>query len=431
MNGILAIGLNHKVACLELRERLAFGPERIPEVLTELLGCHGDENTAPSMSEAVILSTCNRSEIYVYASDPCRAEAALRSYLAAQSDAPGVTDLLYVFRGEQAVYHLMQVTAGLDSLVVGENEILGQVRHAAEIAQHAGAIGPMLSAMFRYAVRAGKLVRAETEISRAGLSVASLVVEIAESIFGSLSQRTALIIGAGKISTMTARALVKSGLRCVLVANRTYARALKLAEALGGRAVHFDALENTLAEADIVICSTTAPHLILHADVVAQAQKLRQGRPLLVADLAVPRDADPAIAAIPGVRLVDIDGLEATVKDHNPQAQAAFLQADEIIQSEANAYEAWCSARRCAPLIQALRAKAESVCQEEVEQALRRMGDLTPQQQRIVRALGETIVGKLLHQPIACLREPLPEAEMAEYIQLVQALYGLKEPISR
>jgi glutamyl-tRNA reductase len=423
---ILMIGLNHKVAPVEVRERLAFGPERVPLALHELMRNGGDDEGA--IKEAVLLSTCNRTEVYVQACDLAGAESRLQEFLAGHA---GLTveqlrRMEYVTQGEETAFHLMHVSAGLDSLVLGENEILGQVRSASEMAQSAGANGPLLSALFRYAIQAGKRARHETEIGRAEVSVASVVVELAEQAFGPLADRTALLIGAGKISSITARALVKAGLRCIMIANRTYERAQKLAKNLNGTAVHFDALDETLACADIVICSTGAPHIVLHADTVLKAQQVRNGRPLLVADLAVPRDADPQIALIPGVRLANIDDLETVVKTCHSLTVSVCRAVDEIVRQELVSFCQWCAARRCASIIQSLHFKAEAIYRTEVEQTLRRMGPLTPHQETLVRAMGKAIVGKLLHEPTICLRELPPDEDISSYIEVVQDLYGIQ-----
>jgi len=420
---ILIIGLNHKVAPIEVRERLAFGPERVPVALKEIMD---DETTG--INEVVLLSTCNRTEVYICTCDPSSGENRLREFLADHAKLP-VQDLgqmLYVRQGVEAVEHLMQVSTGLDSLVLGENEILGQVRSAVEIAQAAGATGPILSALFRYALQAGKRARAETEIGRGDISVASVVVELAEQIFGPLASRTALLIGAGKISAITARALVRAGLRCVMVANRTYERAVKLARNLKGIAVHFDDLDESLAQADIVICSTGAPHIVLHPDAVVKAQKIRHGRPLLVADLAVPRDADPAIASIPGVQLANIDDLDVVVKTGHPVTKSVCQEVEAIIRQEVDDFRQWFNARRCVPVIQALHQRAESIYQAEVEHTLRRLGPLTPDKEKLVQAMGKAIANKLLHQPTVRLRELSRDEKSSTYLKLVQELYDIQ-----
>jgi glutamyl-tRNA reductase len=419
---ILMIGLNHKVAPVEVRERLAFGPEWIPIALHELM-C----GASTGIQEAALLSTCNRTEVYVCACDSSEAEASLSGFFAEHAKLPleQLHGMVYILRGEEAAEHLMQVAAGLDSLVLGENEILGQVRSAMEMAQAASATGPILSALFRYAIQAGKRARSETEIGRGDVSVASVVVELAEEAFGSLHDRTALLIGAGKISSITARSLVKAGLRCILIANRTFEKAQKLAHNLNGTAVRFDALDEVLAQADIVICSTGAPHIVLHADTVAKAQRARGDRPLLVADLAVPRDADPEIASIPGVKLSNIDDLDAIVKTCHPLTASVCQEVDAIVRQELEDFYQWCEARRCAPVIKALQNKAEAIYQAEVEQTLRRLGPLTPHQERLVQAMGKAIAGKLLHEPIIHLRESPSDDNVSAYLELVQELYGI------
>jgi glutamyl-tRNA reductase len=420
---ILMLGLNHKVAPVEVRERLAFGAEHAPSALREMMRSGGG-----SIREIVLLSTCNRTEVYVHASNTDEAETVVRNFLAGRAALPTqeLGRMLYVARGEETARHLMRVSAGLDSLVLGENEILGQVRAASEMAQSAGTNGPLLSALFRYAVQAGKRARHETGIGRGDISVASVVVELAEQVLGPLGERTALLIGAGKISTITARALLRSGLHCIMVANRTFERAQKLAENLRGVAVHFDALDETLKKADIVICSTGAPHLVLHPETIRRAQAARGSRPLLVADLAVPRDADPDIASIPGVRLANIDDLDEVVKTRHPLTASVCCEVEDIVREELEGFRRWHDARRCAPVIQALHQKAETICQSEVDHTLRRMGSLTPRQQHMVLAMGRAIVAKLLHEPITHLRELPLEEETSTYLEVVQDLYDLQ-----
>jgi glutamyl-tRNA reductase len=420
---ILMIGLNHKFASIEVRERLAFGPERVPAALDQLV----NEETS-RIKEAVLLSTCNRTEIYICSCDSSESETKLREFVAehAKLSPERLQNMLYVLQGEAAVEHLMRVAAGLDSLVLGENEILGQVRSAAEMAQDAGATGPILSALFRYAIQAGKRARTETGIGRGDISVASVVVEIAEQTFGPLNDRTALLIGAGKISTITARALVRAGLRCVMIANRTFEKAQKLAGNLGGTAVHFDRLDDVLTQADIVICSTGAPHIVLHAEAVSKAQKIRSGRPLLVADLAVPRDADPEIASISGVQLANIDDLDVIVKTEHPLTACVYQDVETIIGQELEDFSQWIRARRCVPVIQALHNKAENIYQAEVEKTLQRLGSLTPRQEQIVQAMGKAIASKLLHEPTVHLRELSQGEDPSTYLELVQELYGIQ-----
>jgi glutamyl-tRNA reductase len=296
------------------------------------------------------------------------------------------------------------VAAGLDSLLVGEHQILGQVKSAFQAALDAGTAGAVLSALFREALGAGKRARAETNIGLGARSLGQVSVSIARETLGDLTRRTVLLIGAGKIGKLAGRALVESGLRCVLVANRTFERAVELAQSLGGQAVHFDALPQGLAEADLVIAATGAPHIVLHEPDVRQAMTARSDRPLVVVDLAVPRNVDPAIRALPGVRLYDMDDLSAVVAKHHPIAAPAIAAAEEIALQSATDFLAWWRERQSVPLIQALRAQAESMRQAEVSKTLSRLGSLTPEQQKAIDALSTTLVNRLLYVSIHAIK---------------------------
>jgi glutamyl-tRNA reductase len=428
MDRLLVVGVNHKQAKVEERERLAFNAERIPEALLTLrakLITYGEND-----SEVVLLSTCNRTEIYVRASDRCALEETIRQFLVDYSgfNPTVLEDLLYVHAGQNAACHLLNVASGLDSLIIGENEIQGQVKKAFDIAHDTGTTGAYLSTLFRYAMHAGKRVRTETGIGKVGLSIANVAVELAEEILGPLNKRSALLLGAGKISSITARAFIQAGLHCILVANRTFERAYKLAKSLGennAKAIRFDSLEENLREADIVICSTGAPHIVLHLETVEGVMELRGDRKLLVVDLALPRDADPRISDIPGVVLRDIDDLDGLVRARHPLSMQIKQQAETIVREELEGYKTWCEARRCAPMIGALRAKADEILKIEIERTQRRMGNLTPEQMRSLEAMGQAIVNKLLHEPIHCIKEPPAELDASDTYQVIQALFGI------
>ncbi len=428
MDNLLLVGVNHKVAAVSLRERLAFNREGVLRALETLQGQVGSE------SEIAILSTCNRTEIIINDANPCRAEDIVREFLSktAGLSMESLVDVLYVLQQKDAAEHLMQVAAGLDSLVVGENEIQGQVRTAHDIALTSGSSGSILNALFRAAVQTGKRVRTETEIGKTKLSVATLVVELAEERLGDLERHTALLIGAGKISKLTARELVKAGLRCVLVANRTFERARKLATDLGAEranAVHFDHLRENLDAADIVICSTGAPHIVLRQQFVAEAMQNRPDRPLLVVDLAIPRDADPAIGELASVELFAIDDLSELVQDRHPLTTKALQGAEKILAEELAFFEIWCEARRAAPLIRSLRAKAETIVQSEIKRTLNRMGVVSPEQQAAIEHLGQSIINKILHEPITCLKSQSEIVQKDEIFELVEALFGLEHKL--
>jgi glutamyl-tRNA reductase len=433
MDQIWVYGINHKVAPLALREKLAFSRERLPAILnvlqSELRAAFGCDLDGEPL-ELVLLSTCNRTELYARSPGSEAARRLVCAYFArlAGMESAALAQLAYTRCGLQAVEHLFRVSAGLDSLLLGENEILGQVKNAWQSAQEAGACGATLDAMFRLALRTGKRIRTETELGRSGRSFASMVVDLATETFGSLNDRTALIIGAGKISAMTARALVGAGLQCVLVANRTFDRAQRLAQLLGSQraaAVHFDALPERLHEADIVICSTGAPHQVLHKPMVEAVLQGRTGRAMLIADLAVPRDADPDIARLPGVRLVDMDALDRLVQSGDPLNSVTRQAAAELVADGVVEFTEWRRARQAVPIIRALHAKADAICAAQVAHTLRRMGELTPEQQEAIETMAHAIVNQLLHSPIKYVRTH-PDDLLSETTEaLVQRIFAL------
>jgi glutamyl-tRNA reductase len=424
MDELLLIGLNYRIAPVEVRERLAFVPERIPQALQALAG------GLPG-GEVALLSTCNRTEIYLSTPERDAGLAAVTAFLAGHAGlAPqALPGMVYIRYGEDAAHHLLRVAAGLDSLVTGENEILGQVKDAYQQALAARTCACQLSALFQHALQAGKQAHAQTEIGQARQSVASVVVALASQIDPNLANHTALLIGAGKISSMTARALTRAGLRCILIANRTFERAQKLAQALGGQAVHFDSLEASLVQADIVICSTGAPHTVLHAGSVQRAMAARAGRPLLIADLAVPRDVDPEVAGIHNVRLANIDDLEALVPRLAPLSVQARQQAEDVVCDTLEALRQWSRQRQSAGVIAAMQKQAEAICQVQVGKTMRRLGLHAPEQQAALEVMANAVANKLLHSPIQHLKACPPDGMSQEsFVALVSELFGLCEP---
>jgi glutamyl-tRNA reductase len=425
MSGLAFVGVNHRSAPLSARQRLHVSAQQLPGALVRIAERCVATGAVNGKPELVLLSTCNRTEVYAWAQAPQAAAAAIAAFLAETAGYGQPDELcehLEYSQDEVTVSHLMQVAAGLDSLVTGENEILGQVKDAYTLALQAGACGPVLSALFRRAIQCGKRARAETEIGCLQRSVATVVVDLARELSPNLEQRCALLIGAGKISAMTARALAKAGLRFILVTNRTFEHAQKLAAAYGGQAVHFDALPESLAAADIVICSTGAPHIVLHAGEVAEAMLARPQRPLLIADLAVPRDADPHIAAIPNVRLVDIDGLQETALKH-PLAGVVHECIECIVAEETEAFRNWLCTRRRSAVIRQLTQKAEALCAEQVHKTSRRLGLQDPDQQAALQAMAAAIAGQLLHAPITYIKDTQQDDE--DLKTLMRVLLGV------
>jgi glutamyl-tRNA reductase len=390
------VGISHHHAPVEVRERVVFDRDAAAAVARGLAGEDG---------EAVVLSTCNRTEVYAVGVD---AEAPFRD---AGIDAP-----LYRLDDEAAALHLFRVAAGLDSMVPGEGEILGQVRQAYE----AGAAGPFLDRLFRQALHTGKKARAETAIAESPASVSSAAAALAQQVFGELAGRRVVLVGAGKVSEQAARNLVSRGAEVAVVANRTLDRARELAERLGTEAVALDALAETLRDADVVVTSTSAAGFVIGAADVLP----RRGRPLLLVDLAVPRDVDPAVQELADCFLYDIDDLQAVVVESLAGRRREAERAEAIVTAEAARFRAWQASLDVVPAIASLRARAEEIRAAELAKVGRRLSD---DERRAVEAATAQIVNKLLHLPIVRMKEAAVTADGVLYAETVRHLFGLGE----
>ena len=328
---IICAGLNHRTAHLEVRERFAVRDSEVGELLAQLRGIEG-------LSGAVMLSTCNRVELYASSLCPLRTLEGFRSILNVRT---GLEVPLYHHVTPQAVRHLFRVASGLDSMVIGETEILGQVKRAYSLASEAGAATRSLHRLFQHAFRVAKSVRTETQITSGPTSVGSVAVELAGKIFGSLEGKRVMILGAGEISERTARSMQSRGVRSVIVSNRTYERAAQLAAEIGGMALHFDHWEKAFADIDILISSTHAPHAILTPEKLAPLMRLRRGAPLFVIDLAVPRDADPSINELDGVFLYDIDSLEQIATQSLDIRRQEVIRCESLIDEHVGGFLTW------------------------------------------------------------------------------------------
>ncbi|MBV9866614.1 MAG: glutamyl-tRNA reductase [Abitibacteriaceae bacterium] len=400
---LFLLGLNHKTAPVEVREQLALAPAQLPHALRGL-------REASGVREAAILSTCNRAEIY--AVGPNDSLPRLEKFLQDFHHLPlaGLNPYLYQRYDADSARHLFQVACGVDSLVLGESQILGQVKTAFEAARTHGAISNILDELFRRAISCGKRARSETAIGRGALSVGSAAVELARQIFGPLSGHTVLILGAGKMSALTAQHLVASGARCVLVANRTHARAVELAEQFNqekpiAEAVFWEEFPQRLAEADIVIASTQAPGFVVTVEQVAAAMKARRQRPLFLVDIAVPRDIEPGAHQLDNVFLYDIDDLQGVVNNNLAQRARELQQVESIIEAEVTDWAGWYRSREAQPIMAALAQHAAQIRDKEVAATLAQLPNLSPREQEIVRALAKSISGKLMHAPLRHLRE--------------------------
>jgi glutamyl-tRNA reductase len=416
---LLAIGTSHKTAPVAVRERLALPDQRAAEFLRDLRG-------AADVHEAVAISTCNRTELYLVVGDPVEAESVVLAMLARQAGIrpTALAPAIYAHRNCDAARHLYRVTAGLESMIVGEAEIQGQVKRAYEAALAKETVGPLTNRLFKSALATGKRVRSETAIGERQLSLPGVAVALARERLGALEDREVVILGTGETSELTARALADSGVRTVFVANRRRDRALSLAKRYGGTSVTFDELPEALARADIVVAATASPHLLLEARELGEVMDSRGGRPMLLIDLAVPRDVDSACAELAGVSLYDIDDLQAVVARNRKVRQAEARQAEGIVEEEIQRFAAWLGSLEVLPTVAALRAHATTLAEEAVAENAGKWESASPRDLERVDALARAIVNRLLHEPTARMKE-LRDDRVHARMALVRDLFGL------
>ena len=404
---IVLVGISHHEAPVELRERAALDPQRAADLARTLAGEDG---------EAVCLSTCNRTELYLADESPDAAEGKAEAALVALE--PELGPALYRLRDEEAALHLFRVAAGLDSMIPGEGEILGQVRTA----HAAGVTGPLLDRMFRHALQAGKKARTETAIGESPASVSSAAAALAEQVFGDLRDRSILVIGAGKTGELAIKNLVSRGASIAFVANRTGERAEDLAQRFGGEPLPLERVEAELARADVVLSSTSAPDWILTREQVERTLHARRGRPLLLIDLAVPRDLDPAIHELDGCYLYDIDDLEAVVAETLAGRRREAEQAESIVTEEADRFRAWHASLEVVPAITSLRARAEQIRDAELSRA-----KLNDAERRAAESVTAAVLNKLLHLPTIRMKQAAAAADGVIYADAVRHLFGLED----
>ncbi len=402
---LAVVGASHRTAPIEVRERLALARGEVPAALASLV-------ESGAASEAVVLSTCNRTELYLALPDERRGVEAAHALLARRLGEPpsAVAPHLYLHRDRRAADHLFRVTAGLDSMVLGEPQIQGQVKEAYALARETAVpggppVGPALNRMFQTAFSVGGRVRSETEVGLGAASISSAAVELAKKIFGSLRGRKALVLGAGEMSEVTLECLRGEGVRTALVANRTYERALELAARWGGSAVRWEEFDRELTGVDIMICSTAAPHPVLTRERLRQAAGGELRRPLCIIDIAIPRDVEPSVGDVPNVFLYNIDDLTQIVDDNLGRRRAQLPAAETLVAEGVEEFWAWYSGLAVVPTIRELRDHGERVRQAELERALRRLGHLSSEDREAVDALSRALLNKLLHAPTVRLRE--------------------------
>jgi glutamyl-tRNA reductase len=422
---ILLIGLSYKTAPVAIRERLVFTPAMLSSALTYFGSLH-PQARLEEMLEGVILSTCNRLEVYALVGDPDKATAALIDFLSQACNlAPAAfSEHLYIYRDEAAIRHLMRVAAGLDSLVLGEPQILGQIRDAYQAALGQGAAGTVLSALFRAAIQAGKQARTETTIGLNPASISSVAAHLAGKLLENLPQRQALLIGVGEMGVIAVRALIKRGVSQIVIANRTYEKALELAQAWGGQAIPFQQLPTALTRADIVITATGAPHPILDRALLEPAMAARPQRPLLIIDIAVPRNVDPNVAELPQVYLHNIDDLQGQADENVQERMAAIPQVELIVAEAVRQFLAWFSSLEVVSTITALRQQVEQWRQEELERLFKRL-DMAERERELIAGMSRRLVNKILHAPTLSLKKEAANGHGAAYLATARQLFAL------
>jgi glutamyl-tRNA reductase len=418
---LLALGISHKTAPVALRERLAFAEEEAATFAREA-------TATAQVREAVIISTCNRTEVYLVVGDPVRAESDVLGLLAGRAGIrpTELAESMYSPRNCDAARQLYRVTAGLESMILGEAEIQGQVRRAHEVAMRAGCTGPLSNRLFAAALTTGKRVRTETGIGSSRVSVPSVAVELARSVLGELERRHVVIVGAGETSELTARALAEQGAGTIFVANRHADRALSLAQRFGGEVVGLDRLPEQLVATDIVVSSTASPHPIVGREELELVMGQRDGRPLLLIDIAVPRDVEAGCGELEGVSLYDIDDLQAVVARNLSMRAEETPQALEIVEEEIQRFARWLGQLDALPTIAALRAHGGEIVEQVLAENSGRWESASPRDLARVEAIARAVMSRLLHEPTIRLRS-LGEDRGHGRLELVRELFGLRE----
>ncbi len=425
MSELLALGVSHKTAPVALRERLAFTESEAVAFAARLTSREG--GATGQVSEAVAISTCNRTEVYLVVGDPVQAESDVLGLLAkrARIRLTELAEAIYSPRNCDAARHLFRVTAAVEAMVVGEAEIQGQVRRAYEAAMAAGCTGPLTNRLFQAALTTGKRVRSETGIGARRVSVPSVAVALARDVLGEdLERRHVVILGAGETSELTAQALADQGAGTIFVANRHADRALSLAQRFGGSVVGLDRLPEQLVAADLVLCSTASPHAIVGREELELVMGARAGRPLLLIDIAVPRDVDPACAELEGVSLYDIDDLQARAARNHEERAEEIPQAEEIVEEEIRRFAAWLGQLDALPTVSALREHADALVDQVLAENAGRWESASPRDVARVEAIARAVASRLLHEPTIRLRSMRGESGHAS-LEIVRELFGL------
>ena len=416
------VGVNHKTAPIAVRERLAIPEWKLEEATRKLLEFGG-------IAECVVFSTCNRVEFVVSSDNRVALDRFLREYLL--TDASQIREHLYEYHGDDVVRHVFRVAASLDSMIVGEPQILGQVKQAYNVGKAVGSVQTNLDALLSRAMSVAKRVRTETAIGSSAVSVASVAVELAKKIFGSLQGRNVYIVGAGKMSELAARHLRGHGAGAIFVSNRTHERAQQMAERVGGNAIHFDQLYDTANQADIVITSTGAPHAIFRREHGELFMQRRKNRPMFFIDIAVPRDVDAAMSHVDGIFVYDIDDLQQVVETNVSDRGREAERAELLIEEEVARFRRRIQSLDAVPTIVALQNRMEQIRQAELERLRAKFGNLSPEQYAAIDNLTRSIVNKIVHPPIAALKSVSGSEQLLATAELLRNMFGLEDEAAR
>lgn len=414
---LITLGINHKTAPVTVRERVAFNPEIMPQALRSLM-------TLRCVDEAAIISTCNRTEIYVCI-ETCEHYKKVVNWLASyhKISSDELSDYLYQHSETNTVQHILRVASGIDSMILGEPQILGQLKDAYRFAREAGTVGPLLGRLFEFSFRVAKQVRTDTAIGSSPVSVAFAAVRLAKQIFGQLSPYTVLLIGAGETIELAARHLYDQGIGRLIVANRTISRAHELARSLNGFAIGLNEIDSHLAEADIIMSSTAAKSTLLHKETMVQALNKRKHKPVYMVDLAVPRDIDPNVGSLDDVYLYTIDDLHNVIQESMQSRQQAASQAQEIIEVQVQHFLAWKNSLAATDTIRALRQQAEQIKKSALVKASQQLA-AGQAAEKVLEKLAHILTNKLTHSPSAALREAGAQGR-TEFIETARELYNI------
>jgi len=420
---IVIIGLSHKTAPVEIREKLAFAPTAMERPLRQML-------ELPTITEGLIVSTCNRVELCAVTKEPDAAIAELRRFLAEYHEVSPeeINENLFDYQGEEAIRHLFRVSSSLDSMVLGEPQILGQIKTAYGYAAEFKTAGLILNRFLHKAFSVAKRVRTETAIASNAVSVSFAAVELARKIFDRLDNKGVMIIGAGEMCELAARHFVANGISKVLVTNRTFERAEKLAAEFNGKAVPFDSFVDHLAEVDIIMTSTGAPNFILGKRQMEEVLKRRKNRPMFLIDIAVPRDIDPKVNDISNTYLYDVDDLQGVVQANLKERQKEAGKAEAIVEQEIGQFHLWLGNLEVKPTVIALRRKLDEIRQQELEKTFGNLKDLTGKQRKSIEAMAGAIINKILHKPTAILKNSQNDMSGEDYVDAIRTLFDLPAP---